>query len=123
MKNTESTSDYWVSYLAGLAEVSFGEELKLHFDAGGISRLCDCGCNSFDISIPDGVSVEPICSPSVVGGKFFELVALTEDDHEIAFLFFADKRGYLSGIDITQGSENHAPLPDNVAITKVLYTI
>jgi hypothetical protein len=123
MKNTESTPKHWVSILSGLPELPFAEQLKVHFDAGAVSRLCDCGCNSFDIKIPDGALLKPLCPPTSSEGKFFELVASNSDEQEIAFLFFVDRRGYLSGIDVTHGSGNHAPLPANTTIDKVLYTL
>jgi hypothetical protein len=123
MQNTAAVASSWVEFLSSRPEVPFHARLRSHFGAGTISRLCDCGCHSFDLTIPEGVVLSPLCEPGRAGGKFFELVCESTEGSEIAFLFFADSRGYLSGIDVTAGSGNHAPLPSKVEIGKVLYAL
>ncbi len=52
---------------------------------------------------------------------FFEVNFESDAEAEVACLFFVDKRGYLSGIDVTCGEANHAPMPDRVKLGKVLW--
>lgn len=52
---------------------------------------------------------------------FFEISFESDAAAEVACLFFVDKRGYLTGIDVTYGGANHAPMPDGVKLGKVLW--
>jgi hypothetical protein len=38
----------------------------------------------------------------------------------VAILVFVDVRGYLSGLDVTWGDGNHAPVPHDVQLGRVL---
>ena len=120
MSNNEAKARAWLEFLAREPAVPFGPTLRAHFDAGRITRLCDCGCNSFDLEIPKGVALEPLAEPGP-SGRFFEVVYEASAEAEMAFLIFADARGYLSGLDVTYGDSNHAPLPDDTQLRRVLY--
>jgi hypothetical protein len=111
----------WVEFLAAHPSVPFGSKLADHFAAGHITRLCDCGCNSFDLEIPKAAVLEPLCEPGG-RGMFFEIQFESDAEAEIACLFFVDERGYLESLDVTCGGSNHAPLPDQVTLGKVLWT-
>ena len=118
--NTLQKVSAWVEYLAAHPSVPFRSNLRAHFAAGHITRLCECGCNSFDIEIPDAAVLEPLSAPGR-GGMFFELNFESDAQAEVACLFFVDERGYLSGIDVTCGGANHLPMPDRVRLGKVLW--
>ena len=120
MGNSEAKARGWLEFLAKEPTVPFGGKLRAHFDAGRISRVCECGCNSFDLEIPAGVALEPIAEPGRPG-KVFEVVYESNAEAEVAFLIFVDARGYLSSLDVTCGDGNHAPLPDHVRLGRVTY--
>ncbi len=121
MNNSKVKAHQWLEFLVNEPAVPFGSMLKEHFDAGKITRLCDCGCNSFDLEIPANVSLEPIAEPGRPG-KIFEIVYESNAEAEVAFLIFVDDRGYLSSIDVTCGDGNHASLPDDVQLGRVVYS-
>lgn len=120
MTNTETKAAKWVAHLANHPGVPFGPLLRRHFEAGRITRLCDCGCNSFDLEIPSGVVLDPISRPGG-GGMFFEIHFASNADAELACLLFLDGRGYLAGIDVTCGKANHAPVPDDIEVGEVVF--
>jgi hypothetical protein len=120
MTNSEAKAKAWIERLANEPAIPFGSWLRAHFRAGKITRLCDCGCNSFDVEIPEGVSLEPISEPGK-SGKFFEIVYESNAETKVAFLIFVDARGYLSGIDVTCGESNHAKLPDDVVLGRMVW--
>lgn len=120
MANSEVKAKAWLEHLASEPAIPFGSRMRAHFGAGHITRLCDCGCNSFDVEVPDGVGLEPISEPGIPG-KFFEIVYESNGEAEVAFLIFVDARGYLSGIDVTCGQGNHAKVPDNVLLGRIVY--
>jgi hypothetical protein len=64
--------------------------------------------------------LEPLVAPGQPG-KCFEVVYESSAEAEVAFLVFVDTRGYLSGLDVTCGDGNHAPLPDDVQLGRVRY--
>lgn len=120
MMNSDAKARSWLEFLAGEPCVPFGPTLQAHFNAGRITRLCGCGCSSFDLEISQGVTLEPIVAPGP-SGKCFEVVYESSTGAEVAFLVFVDTRGYLSGLDVTCGDGNHAPLPDDVQLARLLH--
>jgi hypothetical protein len=94
--------------------------------AGKLKRLCECGCNSFELEIPDSAGIPRLSEPDPnrKGDRLmFEIVFDTDQqDLQLACLFFSDPRGYLSSVDITGGWSNHAPVPEKVELRKVHYT-
>lgn len=125
MTNSENTIQNWIMLLSSHTCVPFGPDLRQHFEAGEISRICDCGCNSFDIQIPECVELEPLVPPNPArhgGAAFCEIVLSTKTGIEVCCIFFADSRGFLSGVDITNGVSNHAEMPEDVEISEVKYT-
>ena len=117
--NTREKANEWVQLLATLPEVPFGSRLLEHFAAGHLTRLCECGCNSFDCEVPAIAALAPLCPPSQHGGLFFEVVLETNAGSDVACLFFADPRGYLAGIDVTYGEANHGRLPPGIQVGRV----
>jgi hypothetical protein len=120
MKNSDAQARAWLEFLAREPCVPFGSALQAHFNAGRITRLCACGCNSFDLEIAQGLALEPISAPGQPG-KCFEVVYESGAEAEVAFLVFVDPRGYFSGLDVTCGDGNHASLPDDVQLGRVLH--
>ena len=120
--NDLKTAAHWVEFLADCPEIPFRSRLLEHLAAGQITRLCDCGCNSFDLEIPAGVVLRPLCPPSDGGSRmFFEIAFESSDGRGVDCLFFADSRGYLQGIDVTHGESNEGPLPADLRLGPVRY--
>jgi hypothetical protein len=47
--NDAATARHWTEFLAGRKEITGSERLLQHFNVGTITRICDCGCSSYDI--------------------------------------------------------------------------
>ena len=60
----------------------------------------------------------PIAAP---GEPQRMIVYESSAEAEIAFLVFVDARGYLSSIDVTCGQANHAQVPDDVRLGRVIH--
>lgn len=121
MANTLATAQRWVRELSVRSELPFGEQLGRQFAAARITRFCDCGCNSFECTVPGGTEMPPLFEER--GLRSFEAVfeaAAGEDPIDV--VFHADDRGLLAGIDIHLGLSNHAPVPENAALGKLLFT-
>ena len=118
MANTEATAKRWMQWLLEREEIPFRSALAAYFVDPAFSRLCDCGCNSFDLAIPVQSRLPPLCRPAKRGGMFFELDYELPECRQLEFLFFVDESGRLSGIDI-EVSGNNFPVPEVPQIGKL----
>jgi hypothetical protein len=120
MANSADAAARWTRYLASRAYVPRAPLIQQHFDSGKIERLCDCGCQSFDLAIAADVPLELLMPSSDRGGCALELSyhVLGGTDREFVDLrVFVDTRGYLSGID-ADFCGNSAPMPDHVVLVE-----
>lgn len=122
MANTEATAARWVAILSQRMELPFAGELGAHFAHARITRLCDCGCNSFDCTVPPGAELRPLFGTER-DLLSFEVVFAGSGEDPIDVVVRADVRGHLAGIDVHLGMSNHAPMPPSATIGQVLYTI
>jgi hypothetical protein len=119
MSNSSDAAIRWTRFLASRTYIPRAHLIQQHFDTGRICRLCDCGCQSFDLAIASDVVLEPLVSPFGRGGCALDLEYYTLDATEprriVSFRIFADARGYLSGIDAEYQS-NSSAMPDHVEL-------
>ena len=120
MPNTADTAARWARYLASCAYIPRAHLIQQHFAGGKITRLCDCGCQSFDLAIQPESALEPLMRPSGRDGCALELdyrVVGRPESISVEFQVFVDARGYLSGIDVSYCA-NSAPMPDDVELVE-----
>jgi hypothetical protein len=122
MPNSNANAAAWVDVLAKRPEIPFSARLKEHFQSAVITRLCDCGCNSFGCSVREPDRLQPL-GISGLKGEFFEVAFSSDFDEPIDIVFYCDEQGCLSGIDIHFGVSNSGPMPEKVVLGKVLYTM
>ena len=118
MENNLTQATKWLKFICDLELPDIGI-FKKHIVAGKITNLCTCGCNSFEFEILSDADLDPL---SQVNGLFFEAAFSTNKDDVIDFLVFTDDQGYLSGVDITYGFANHAPLPEGIIIHECIHS-
>lgn len=87
------------------------ERLAAQFAASTVTRICDCGCNSFDIEIRHVDNLRPLALPRKQGGMIFETDLALDDGRQLELLVFCDKDGNLAGVDI-QCNGNSEPVPE-----------
>ncbi len=122
MKNSVSRARKWVVFLGQRSEFPARVRFLAAFEAARITRLCDCGCNSFDVEVPDAARVEPLCPQGRYGAVFELCFKTTDDQGSIEFTVFADKNGHLAGVDVDYCG-NSAPVPDEPAIMEPPYHV
>lgn len=111
MKNTEARARRWVEFLVGRPEFEAADRFLAAVNVGRITRLCDCGCNSFDLEIPAQCDVQPLASPGAPGSVFEMEFRTSEENTSLAFIVFADERGHLAGVDVDYCA-NSFPVPE-----------
>jgi hypothetical protein len=114
MANSAATAKKWMSWLLTRDEIPFRASLAGYFAEPTVGRLCDCGCNSFELVVPNDCDLPALC-PSGSSGMFFEMDFALPDNQLLEFLFFCDRHGRLEGVDV-EVSGNSVPVPDNPVI-------
>lgn len=118
MSNAHSLARRWTELIAKRPEFSCGELLLRQFSAGAITRLCDCGCNSYDIAVPRDKDLPPLVEAGERGGFVFQLEFNTnEPGKTVGFTLFVDKDGYLAVLDV-DCCGNSFPMPENPTLSE-----
>jgi hypothetical protein len=121
--NDAKKARQWTEFLAGRKEIPASHRLLRHFDAGVITRICDCGCNSYDISVPKDSGLEPLLLARGRGGCAGTLgFRLGNREGSIEFDIFVDDRGYLAGVDVSFNANSEA-MPDSPQILEPPYQV
>ena len=115
--NTYLRAEKWVEFLATRPEFPAGEKLLAAFHAGTISRICECGCNSFDIEIADDCDVIALSKPGEYGSVFEMEFSTNEENTSLRFFIFTGKNGHLAGIDV-EYCGNAYPVPENPVLSE-----
>ena len=122
MSNTLARASKWTHFLASRAEFPAGDRLLAAFHAGKVTRLCDCGCNSFDIEIPEG-AVTPLAQPGTSGGSILELEFKTsEEQRTLEVIVLVGANGHLAGIEVDYCANSY-PVPDEPILVEPPYHV
>ena len=119
MPNSEATAKRWMRFIVDREEIPFRSKLAPYFTDPKFTRLCDCGCNSFELLLPEDASLPLVSGPGSYG-MFFEVNYELPENRVLEFLFFVDRQGRLSGVDV-EVSGNNFPVPDEPSIGKLVY--
>ena len=122
MSNTLARASKWVNFLASRSEFPAGDRLLAAFHAGTVTRLCYCGCNSFDIEVAEG-AVMPLTQPGTRGGAVFELEFQTaEEQRTLEFVVLVGANGQLSGIEVDYCANSY-PVPNEPVLLEPPYHV
>lgn len=111
MPHSQQHADRWLRLVAQQS-LPGGDAFASHVAAGQITSLCTCGCHGFEFSVPHDTQLQPLTNGS---GLYCELAFESNGTEQIDILLFADARGYFAGADVTLGTANVGPMPDNVS--------
>jgi hypothetical protein len=122
MANSEARAAKWARFIASRPEFPVGPRFLAAFEAGRITRLCDCGCNSFDIEVPEDSSIPPLTKPGGYGAVFELMFRTTEERGSLEFTVFVGKSGHLAGVDVDYCG-NSFPVPDAPTLVEPPYHV
>jgi hypothetical protein len=121
--NSPEKARLWTEFLATREEITGSERLLMQFNAGTISRICDCGCNSYDIQVPIDSGLEPLLPSKERGGCAFSVAfSLGNRTGSIEFDVFVNAGGYLAGIDVSCNG-NSEPVPEKPQLAEPPYHV
>lgn len=112
MPNDAARAEFWKEFILARCHYPAPERLRAHLAVATPHNFCDCGCNSFETTVPMDAAL-PLVGPG--SGMFFEADFRMDDDRQIEVLLFADEQGYLSGIDV-QCQGNTDAVPDDLRL-------
>jgi hypothetical protein len=117
--NSPEAARRWTEFRAARKEIPDGERLLEHFNGGVITRICDCGCNSYASGLTSLLPAKPGSHGSCVLSIAFNL---RNREGSLEFDVFADANGYLGGIDVSCNAISE-PVPDNPQLFEPSYHI
>ena len=123
--NSEEKARFWTEFMADRKEFPRATLLLEHFNAGTITRICDCGCNSYDIKVPSDFGLTPLLPAKEHGrgGCVLSMAfKLRGGEDRLEFDVFADAHGNLAGIDVACNA-NSAPVPDGPQVVEPPYHV
>jgi hypothetical protein len=123
MSNVAETAARWATFIAGRPEFLAGEALLTQFRAGTITRLCDCGCNSFNLELGPNSGTTQIAPPSEKGQVVFLTEFTTADPSgSLEFIVYADAQGNFEGLDV-HFNGNTEPIPETFTLSETPYHV
>jgi hypothetical protein len=109
--NSPEVARKWTEFLAARNEFPRSEQLLAHFNAGTITRICDCGCNSYDLRVPKDAGLKPLMPASQRAGCVLSMAFyFSNRPGSFEIDIFVDADGYLAGIDVSCNA-NSEPVP------------
>jgi len=122
--NDAAVARHWTEFLASRKEIADSKRLLQHFYAGTITRLCDCGCSSYDIKVSRDSGLQPLLTAKGHrGGCVLSMAfALRDRAGSVEFDVFLDAEGYLAGVDVACNS-NSEPVPSNPLLVEPPYHV
>ena len=123
--NSVATARLWTEFMAARKEFPRSAVLLEHFNAGTITRICNCGCNSYNINVPHDSGLTPLllAKEHGRGGCVLSMAfKLSSSEDSLEFNVFADAHGYLAGIDVSCNA-NSAPVPEKAQLVEPPYHV
>jgi|ERR1700690_1047404 len=121
--NDAATARHWTEFLASRKEMAGSKQLLQHFTAGTITRICDCGCNSYDLKVPRDSGLLPLLPAKGRGGCVLSMAfKLGDRAGSVEIDVFLDAEGYLAGVDVAFNA-NSEPVPNNPQLVEPPYHV
>lgn len=102
---------FWTDFICTRCRFPNPERLRAQLAVARYSDFCDCGCNSFGVSVPSAANVPPIASKSNRSGMVFEADFRLADDLTLEIILFTDRSGNISYVEI-DCCANTWPVPE-----------
>ncbi|MDS0848541.1 hypothetical protein [Burkholderia cenocepacia] len=128
MPNDLNQAAYWVAFILEHCPFPNRDALAAQFSNAEIVRLCECGCNTFGLSLaaPDKVPPIAIASSGQPYRMVFEADFWDRREQEslgsIEILLFADESGHPADVEIDYCG-NGIPIPETLNLETTPYNV
>jgi len=107
---------FWIDFIVSRSGFPSPQRLAAQFAAASFSEFCDCGCNSFKVSVPADAGLGLIIKPTTHAGAVFQSsFRLEPSEKSLEIVLFADEHGNLSYVEIDCNA-NSEPVPDFIQV-------
>jgi hypothetical protein len=87
--NDAARAECWKEFILTRCQYPALERLRAHLSAAAPHTFCECGCNSFEMTVPHDAA-PPLVVPGR-SGMFFEADFRMDDGRQLEVLLFADE--------------------------------
>lgn len=126
MRNDQDRAAYWITFILERCQFPNADALAAQFANAEIVELCECGCNSFALSIATPEEVPRIATRGHGYGLVFEADfrdhSGPEESRSLEILLFADDSGHLSYVEIDYCG-NGLPIPERLSLEFAPYNV
>jgi hypothetical protein len=121
--NDPELARQWTELLAARKEFPKSAQLLEHFNAVTITRICDCGCNSYDMKVPKDSGLKPLMPASQHCGCVFSMAFyFANRPGSLEIDVFVDAHGYLDAVDVSCNA-NSEPVPEGPQLVEPPYQV
>ncbi len=121
--NSPELASQWTEFVAARKEFPRSEELLEHFNAGTFTRICDCGCNSYDLKVEKHDGLKPLMPARQRSGCVLSVAFYFADrPGSLEIDIFVDADGYLAGVDVACNA-NSEPVPEKPQLAEPPYHV
>ncbi|MPW22829.1 hypothetical protein GCT13_40045 [Paraburkholderia sp. CNPSo 3157] len=126
MRNDLNRAAHWIAFILERCHFPNRDALAAQFANAEITELCECGCNSFALSI-----AAPDCLPRIsMNGHGYGLVfeadfrdlSVPGEPRSLEILLFTDDSGHLSYVEIDYCG-NGLPMPGRLDLESTPYRV
>ena len=115
--NSPELARKWTIFLGARKDIPNSKDLLEHFNAGTITRICECGCNSYDLKVTKEDGLTPLMPARERGGWVLSLAFhIGDGSGSLEFDVFVDAKGYLAGIDVSCNANSEPVPPESIVI-------
>ncbi|QBQ97300.1 hypothetical protein [Paraburkholderia pallida] len=126
MRNDLQRAAYWIAFIVEHCQFPNRDALAAQFENAEIGELCDCGCNSFALSMPARGSVPEISTRGHGYGLVFEAdfrdLGEPNGSRSLEILLFTNDSGHLSYVEIDYCG-NGLPIPERMNLESAPYHV
>lgn len=115
MVNNQQRAEFWKEFICTKCQFPAPERLRTQFAHAELSEFCDCGCNSFKVTVREDAGVEPIATDGKYGTVFEASFRLAENNWSLEIFLFADDAGNLAYVEVNCCANSY-PIPDVVSV-------
>lgn len=126
MRNDKDRAAYWIAFILERCQFPNANALAAQFANAQIVELCECGCNSFALSMTTPDEVPRIATSGHGYGLVFEADFRDHSGSKglrsLEILLFADYSGHLSYVEIDYCC-NGLPIPERLNLESAPYNV
>lgn len=122
MTNTAERAEFWKEFILTKCDFPAPEKLRSQFAHAELSKFCECGCNSFKVSVHADATVPVLATPGPYSAVFEANFHLAEEGKTLEIILFTGEDGNLAYVEI-DCCANSYPIPETVIAQEPPYHV